>query len=77
MTVIMHKTYTLADHRTAMTLCGLHIRTDHDGTARVKSSGQWVSCPLCETALLLDSIDSPDDEPPPWAQPAFSQSDKW
>lgn len=74
---IMHKTYELADHHTAMTLCGLHIRTDHAAVHAAKQSGPWVSCPLCEAALLLDSIESPDDEPPPWTQPSFPQSDKW
>lgn len=79
MTVLIHKTYTLADHHTAMTLCGLRIRTDHEHTHHVKTSEQWVSCPLCETALLLDTLDTSTDDgtghdsrsPTGWNQPAM------
>lgn len=59
MTAIIHKTRTLSDHRASVTLCGLPILTDHAHTDHVKSTEPWVSCPLCEAALILDS-NTPD-----------------
>lgn len=52
---IVHKTKTLADHTTAITLCGKKLRTDHHAVTQAKH-GAWVSCPLCEAAMALAGI---------------------
>lgn len=70
---VVHLTYTLSDHTTAMTLCGYRITTDHRGTAQAKT-GLWVSCPLCEAALALADVRPDMDAPrrsPTWVQPTL------
>lgn len=75
-TPVVHLTRTLSDHTTAVTLCGMRIRTDHRAVREAKTSGPWVSCPLCEAALALDSItlEEPEepDRPDGWTQPTFT-----
>lgn len=68
--IIIHQTYVMSDHVTVRTLCGLTMYSDHTATRQAKQSGPWESCPLCETALLLDSLQLPDTPPPRhWIQP--------
>lgn len=56
-TPIIHYTHTTTDHTTCTTLCGRILQTDREGTATAIASTQWVSCPLCEAALILDGTD--------------------
>lgn len=70
---IVHLTKALSDHTTAITLCGMKLRTDHRAVREAKTSGPWVSCPLCEAALALDSITLEEpDRPIGWTQPTFT-----
>lgn len=69
---IVHKTKTLADHTTAITLCGKKLRTDHHAVTRAKQ-GAWVSCPLCEAAMALAGIEPPTT----LTQSSFEGSDAW
>ncbi|TPF79338.1 MULTISPECIES: hypothetical protein [unclassified Bifidobacterium] len=76
MTVTVHQTRQLEDHAQATTLCGKHVRTDREATQHVKATQQWVSCPLCETVLVLaeigiepDMSDTSRRQSPGWTQP--------
>lgn len=84
MTELMHITYQLKDHAAAVSLCGIRFTTDHAATDEAKRTGNWVSCPLCEAANLVDrmKLDAPEPEPPQhpkrrrspptgWTQPAM------
>lgn len=73
---IVHLTYTLTDHSTARTLCGLTVRTDHKATAEAKT-GPWLSCPLCEAARIIDATALADHPTGRWAQPVFEGADQW
>lgn len=72
---VLHITGTVTDHTHAVTLCGIRFVTNHTATNRVKASGQWVSCPVCEAMALLESTGTtPEAEPEPrpdgtWIQP--------
>lgn len=84
---LMHITYQLNDHAAAVSLCGIRFTTDHAATDEAKRTGDWVSCPLCEAAnlvnhLRLDTTEDPGPEPPQhpkrrrspptgWTQPAM------
>lgn len=69
---IVHLTKTLADHTTAITLCGKKLRTDHHAVTQAKH-GAWVSCPLCEAAMALAGIEPPAT----LTQSSFEGSDAW
>lgn len=83
---LMHITYQLKDHAAAVSLCGIRFTTDHAATDEAKRTGDWVSCPLCEAANLVNHLrlDTPETEPEPpqhpkrrrspptgWTQPAM------
>ncbi|MBT1176997.1 hypothetical protein JS532_05350 [Bifidobacterium callimiconis] len=72
LSTVVHKTYTLADHVTVRTLCGITAYADHAKTRQEMTSGPWESCPLCEAASLLDAITlTPPKTPGKWIQPAL------
>lgn len=84
---LMHITRQLSDHSSAVTLCGIRFTTDHAATNVVKSTGDWVSCPICEAIAVMDDIEqrirteTPESEPnhrrmkprrpTGWTQPAM------
>lgn len=73
---IVHYTKTLSDHTTAITLCGMKLRTDHTAVREAKASGPWVSCPLCEAALALADVDTaipPSYPANGWTHPTFTR----
>lgn len=84
-TIVMHYIRPTPDGNMTMTLCGCRIITDYQATAEAKSTGNWVTCPMCELAKTLEDmgLETKTPEPEPvhrhrkprrptgWTQPAM------
>ena len=84
-TIVMHYIRPTPDGNTTMTLCGCRIITDYQATAEAKSTGNWVTCPMCELAKTLEDMGLETETPEPepvhrrmkprrptgWTQPAM------